>query len=400
MKKIIEVTRIILISILIGVILGIAGALFYLCISGATAIRQAHPQFLILLPVGAVLVTLLYQLFKNEDDGGTNRVLESAYSNAPVSLKMAPSIFLSTVFSHLCGASVGREGAALQLGGSLGYNTARLFHLSDREKSFCTCIGMSACFSSLFGTPMAAAIFSIEIAVVGRLNVLCLVPSVIASYISRLIARSVGAPDMKMKMDKATTADPVTLLKVTVIAVSCGLVAMLFCRLLSDGVKLTSLKLKNKYLRALILGSAVFALSLIFPGQTYNGAGVDQIAGFMKGDVLPWQFALKMLFTLISVYAGYKGGEIVPAFYIGASLGAFLGHLLGLPPALACSVGMVSLFCGVTNCPLTAFAIGIEIFGTGTAPFFLLASAFSFFFSGKAGLYSSQKRQVYRAVSD
>lgn len=395
MKKIIIMARITALSILIGIILGIAGGLFYLCIKGATAIRQAHSEFLFLLPVGAILIALLYRVLRNEDDGGTNRVLEAAHSDTPVSIKMAPAIFISTVFSHLCGASVGREGAALQLGGSVGYNTGKLFRIPGREKSLCACIGMSACFSSLFGTPMAAAIFSIEIAIVGKLNLICFVPSVISAYIARFIARELGAPDMRLDLNGTVAASPVNLLKATVIAIAAGLVAMLFCYLLAKGSKLTSDWLKNKYLRALVFGAIVLVLSFVFPGQTYNGAGVEQIPAFLDGKVFPPQFLIKMLFTLLSVYAGYKGGEIVPSFYIGAALGAFLGNLLGLSPAMACALGMVSLFCGVTNCPLTAFAIGIEIFGTGTAPFFLLASAFSFFCSGKRGLYSSQERAAY-----
>ena len=394
-RRIIIAARITAVSIILGIVLGIAGGLFYLCINGATVFRQSHSFVLFLLPVGAILVNLLYKLFKNEDDGGTNQVLISARSDTPVSIKMAPSIFISTVFSHFCGASVGREGAALQLGGSVGYNTGKLFRIPDREKSLCACIGMSACFSSLFGTPMAAAIFSIEIAIVGKLNLICFVPSVISAYIARFIARELGAPDMRLDLNGTVAASPVNLLKATVIAIAAGLVAMLFCYLLAKGSKLTSDWLKNKYLRALVFGAIVLVLSFVFPGQTYNGAGVEQIPAFLDGKVFPPQFLIKMIFTLLSVYAGYKGGEIVPSFYIGAALGAFLGNLLGLSPAMACALGMVSLFCGVTNCPLTAFAIGIEIFGTGTAPFFLLASAFSFFCSGKRGLYSSQERAAY-----
>ncbi|MGN0269247.1 MAG: chloride channel protein [Candidatus Weimeria sp.] len=397
-RRIIIAARITAVSIILGIVLGIAGGLFYLCINGATVFRQSHSYVLFLLPVGAVLVDLLYKLFRNEDDGGTNQVLVSARSDTPVSIKMAPSIFISTVFSHFCGASVGREGAALQLGGSIGYSTGRLFRLTPKEKSLCTSIGMSACFSSLFGTPMSAAVFSIEIAIVGRLNLACLVPSVLAAYISRQVARMIGAPDLEMTLSQAfedLTAEPVALIKVSVIAIAAGLAALLFCTLLEKGGQMASEKIKNKYLRAVLFGSIVLALSFIFPGQTYNGAGVDQISAFMRGDVVPYQFIIKMIFTVLSVIAGYKGGEIVPSFYIGAALGAFMGSLLGLSPSLASAVGMVSMFCGVTSCPVTAFAIGIEIFGSSSAPFFLLASAFSFFFSGRKGLYSSQKREMY-----
>lgn len=395
MKKIIIVARITVLSIVIGIVLGFAGGIFYQCIKKATGMRQAHPAFLCLLPAGALIIALLYKALNNENDGGTNRVLEAARSETPVSIKMAPAIFVSTVFSHLCGASVGREGAALQLGGSLGYNIARLFRIPDRERSLCTCIGMSACFSSLFGTPMAAAIFSIEISIVGKLNLVCFVPSVISAYIARFTARSLGAPDMRLDLAGTLAASPLNLIKTAIIAVAGGLVAMLFCVLLSRGGRKVSDRVRNRYVLAVIFGSVVLVLSFVFTGQTYNGAGVEQMSDFMDGKVYPLQFLIKMLFTLLSVYAGYKGGEIVPSFYIGASLGAILGHVLGLSPAMSCAAGMVSLFCGVTKCPLTAFAIGIEIFGSETAPFFLLASAFSFFCSGRIGLYSSQKRELY-----
>ena len=387
-SKITGIIRILIIAIILGLILGLAGGAFYLCIRGATGLRRAYPAFLLLLPVGALLITLFYRYLEKESDGGTNRVLEATYSDTPVSIRMAPAIFVSTVFSHLCGASVGREGAALQLGGSVGYNIGRAFRLSDEEKRMCVVLGMSACFSALFGTPMAAAVFALEIAIVGRLSLRWLLPSILASYVARFTARAIGAPDMKMKLARSASFTGLNIFAMIVIAAACGIVAWLFVTLLhrcKPGIR-------NPHVNAVVLGAIVLGLSFIFRGQTYNGAGVELIPQFMEGQAAPWQFAVKMLFTLLSVWAGYRGGEIVPSFYIGAALGTALGNLVGLDPALSCAIGMVSLFCGVTNCPIAAFIIGIEIFGAGAAPFFLVASALAFACSGRASLYTSQKR--------
>lgn len=386
--QILYIFKISIITILLGIILGLAGGAFYLCIKGATGVRQAHTAVLFLLPLGAALITLFYKYFEKESDGGTNRVIEAAYSDSPVSIKMAPAIFISTVFSHFCGASVGREGAALQLGGSVGYNIGRAFRLSDEEKRMCVVLGMSACFSALFGTPMAAAVFALEIAIVGRMDLRWLLPSILASYVARFTARAIGAPDMKMKLARSASFTGLNIFAMIVIAAACGIVAWLFVTLLhrcKPGIR-------NPYVNAVVLGAIVLGLSFIFRGQTYNGAGVELIPQFMEGQAAPWQFAVKMLFTLLSVWAGYRGGEIVPSFYIGAALGAALGNLVGLDPALSCAIGMVSLFCGVTNCPIAAFIIGIEIFGATAAPFFLVAAAVAFACSGKAGLYTTQKR--------
>lgn len=384
----IRIIKILIIAIILGILLGLAGGAFYLCIRGATGFRQTHPAILFMLPVGALLITLFYNFFEKESDGGTNRVIEATYSDKPVSIKMAPAIFASTVFSHFCGASVGREGAALQLGGSVGYNVGKAFRISDEERKMCVVLGMSACFSALFGTPMAAAIFALEIAIVGKMNLKLLVPSLVASYVARFTAKAVGAPDLKMSLTHSTSFVGINIFKMMVIAAACGVAAWLFVTLLHK----CKPHIKNPYANAVILGAIVLGLSLLFRGQTYNGAGVELIPQFMEGKVAPWQFAVKMLFTLLSVWAGYRGGEIVPSFYIGAALGSTLGNLIGLDPALACAIGMVSLFCGVTNCPIAAFIIGVEIFGAGSVPFFLVAAAVAFACSGKACLYTTPKR--------
>lgn len=390
-KKIIKAIRLIALSLSIGVILGLAGGAFYLCIKKATDIRRAHPAFLLLLPIGAVLINFFYNWFEKEADGGTNRVIEAVYSTKPVSIKMTASIFVTTVFSHLCGASVGREGAALQLGGSVGYNLARALRLSDDEKNMCVVMGMGACFSALFGTPMAAAVFALEIAVVGRTNPRWLFSVLLSSYTARFTAAWIGAPNLSMELAAEIPFSGIRIVYVSVIAAVCGLISLAFVTLIRKGMKRSAEIISDPYLRGFFCGVALLMLSLLFRGQEYNGAGVEMIPVFMKGGAMPYQFILKIVFTLISVWAGYRGGEIVPALYIGAALGSVFSNLFGVYPELACGVGMVSLFCGVTNCPMAAFVIGIEIFGAGSAPYFLAASAVAFICSGRRGLYSAQR---------
>ena len=377
-------------SAITGAVLGVLGGLFYRAISFVTAFRLAHHYILFLLPVGAVGIRYLYHLFHNEQDGGTNLVLSAIHANDDIPLRMAFLIFLSTVFSHLVGASVGREGAALQFGGSIGNNIGKLFHATERDKKTMIMAGMSGVFSALFGTPIAAAIFSMEVVSVGIMHYAALLPCVISSFVARRVASLLGAPAASFTVIEIPASSPAAWIKITGLAVLCGLLAAGFCICLHHGAHLSHRLIKNRYLRALIFGTTVLILTLLVGDQTYNGAGVDYINACIRGEDRPLGFLMKILFTVLSILAGYKGGEIVPSFFIGASLGCTYGQLVNLSPSFCATIGMGAVFCGVTNCPITSLLICLELFGFEGAPFYLLAIAFSYLLSGYYGLYTSQ----------
>ena len=281
--------------------------------------------------------------------------------------------------------------AALQLGGSIGNGIGKLFHFDDKDKHIMIMCGMSACFSALFGTPMAAAIFSMEVVSVGIMYYAALVPCVISSLVAHGIAVSFGISQELFLIDSIPSFGIGNAVRISVLAILCAGISILFCVMLHQSEALYKHFFKNPYVRVFVGGCIVIVLTLLVGNQNYNGTGVNIIAQCIDGTVRPEAFLLKMIFTAATLGAGYKGGEIVPSFFTGAAFGCLFGNLLGFSPALCTAVGMAAVFCGVTNCPITSLLISFELFGYDGMPYFLLAVAFSYMLSGYFGLYHSQK---------
>ena len=375
-----------------GTAVGLIGTLFHFCLAGVTHSRAERPWLIWLLPFGGLLIIGAYRLLQHEKDSGTNLVLSSIHSGDRLPLRMAPLVFLSTLITHLLGGSAGREGAALQMGGSIGSAIGRRFGFDEKDRNIMTMCSMSAAFSALFGTPMAAAIFSMEVVSVGIMHYSALVPCVIASLIACAVASRLGVPAEAFPLD---TIPPLTVgngARVIVLASLCALLSILFCVLLHQSERLYHKYFPNPYLRIFAGGCIVILLTLLTGSQRYNGSGIELIVHCMEGGAAtPEMFALKMLFTATTLGAGYKGGEIVPTFCIGAAFGCLFGSLTGFAPSLCTAVGMTALFCGVTNCPVSSLLISFELFGYEGMPYFLLTVAFSYMLSGYHGLYHSQK---------
>ncbi|MCM1252482.1 MAG: chloride channel protein [Clostridium sp.] len=374
-----------------GVVIGAIGTLFHRCLSWVTNTRAQYPYVLWLLPFGGLLIVGAYRLLHDENDAGTNLVISSIHSGDKLPARQAPLIFFSTLITHLCGGSAGREGAALQIGGSIGNKIGELLKLDEKDRHIMTMCGMSAAFSALFGTPMAAAIFSLEVVSVGVMYYSALVPCVIAALVARGVAVYFKTPDEVFILESLPAFGVSSAVKVAVLAVLCAFVSILFCVLLHQAAHLYQKFLKNPYIRIFAGGCIVIVLTLLVGDQRYNGSGMNLIEGCMEGSVRPEMFLMKILFTAVTLGAGYKGGEIVPSFCIGGTFGCLFGTLIDFSPALCTAVGMGAVFCGVTNCPLTSLLICFELFGYEGMPYFLLTVAFSYMFSGYYGLYHSQK---------
>ena len=381
----------ILFAIVSGVVIGGIGTIFYFCLAAVTQFRGEHPWILWLLPIGGVLIVGGYRLLRNEADTGTNQVIASIHSGESLPLRMAPSIFFSTLITHLCGGSAGREGAALQIGGSIGNTLGSLFRFDEKDRHVMTMCGMSAAFSALFGTPMAAAIFAMEVESVGIMYYAALVPCVIASLVAHGIAVYFGATGEAFLLAGLPDFTIGAAVKISILAILCGFVSILFCVLLHQASHLYKKFFANPYIRILAGGCIVIALTLLVGDQRYNGAGMNLIEECMEGHVRPEMLLMKIIFTALTLGAGYKGGEIVPSFCIGGTFGCLFGTLAGFSPALCTGVGMAAVFCGVTNCPISSLLICFELFGYEGMPYFLLTIAFSYLFSGYFGLYSTQK---------
>ena len=383
--------RWVIFAILSGLIVGGIGTLFYFGMYLVTLTRTKNPWLIFLLPVSGLVIVGCYRLLHDEKDTGTNLVLSAIHSDEELPLRMAPLIFLSTLITHLFGGSAGREGAALQLGGSIGNGLGKLFRFDDKDKHIMIMCGMSAAFSALFGTPMAAAVFSMEVVSVGVMYYAALVPCVISSLVASMVARYFGVSQELFLIEKIPTFRFLPAVKISVLAILCAGVSILFCIMLHSSDHLYKRFFKNAYIRIFVGGCLVIALTLLVGDQTYNGAGMNMIEQYMQGQVPPEAFILKMLFTAVTLGAGFKGGEIVPSFFTGAAFGCLFGNILGFSPSLCTAVGVTAVFCGVTNCPITALLISFELFGYDAMPYFLLAVAFSYMLSGYYGLYSSQK---------
>ena len=378
-------------SIIVGGIVGLCGTAFYFALSFVTVLRGQYPWLLYLLPVGGLIIVAAYHLLKDEKDTGTNLVISAIQTDEQIPVRMAPLIFTSTLITHLFGGSAGREGAALQMGGSLGSGLGKLFRFDEKDKHVMIMCGMSAAFSALFGTPMAAAILPMEMVSVGVMYYIALVPCVISSLVAHGIAVSFGISSSIFPIDPLPKFGIFPAVKISALAILCALVSILFCILLHKSEELYKRFLKNPYLRSIAGGVLVVLLTLIVGSRDYNGTGIDIITGCMHGEVRPEAFLLKMIFTALTLGAGFKGGEIVPSFFTGAAFGCLFGNILGFSPSLCAAVGMTSVFCGVTNCPITSLLISFELFGYDGMPYFLLATAFSYMLSGYFGLYKSQK---------
>ena len=378
-------------SILVGLVVGLCGTAFCYGLIGATNIRLAHPWLIFLLPVGGLVIVGLYHILQNEKDTGTNLVISAIHSGDKLPFKMAPLIFISTIITHLFGGSAGREGAALQMGGSLGNSIGKLFRFDDKDRNVMIMCGMSAAFSALFGTPMAAAIFSMEMISVGVMYYNALVPCVISSLVAHDVADYFGVTNEFFLIESIPKFGLKTAIEISILAALCALVSILFCVSIHGTERLYKKFFKNPFIRVFAGGVFVIIATLLVGNQTYNGTGMNIIAQCIEGTVKPETFILKILFTALTLSAGYKGGEIVPSFCTGAAFGCLFGNLLGFSPTLCTAVGMTSVFCGVTNCPISSLLISFELFGYDGMPYFLLAISFSYMMSGYFGLYQSQR---------
>lgn len=381
----------IIFAIIVGVIVGLCGTAFYFALSLVTVLRTQNTWLIFLLPLGGVGIVAMYRILHNEKDTGTNLVISAIHSDDELPLRMAPLIFVSTLITHLFGGSAGREGAALQMGGSIGNALCKLFRFDDKDKHVMIMCGMSAAFSALFGTPMAAAILPMEMVSVGVMYYIALVPCVISSLVAHGIAYSFGVSNELFLIHYIPKFTIVSAIEISILAILCALVSILFCVLLHKSEDLYKRFFANPYIRVIAGGCIIIVLTLLVGNQDYNGTGINIISHCINGTVRPEAFLLKMIFTALTLGAGYKGGEIVPSFFTGAAFGCLFGNLLGFSPTLCTAVGMTAVFCGVTNCPITSLLISFELFGYDGMPYFLLATALSYMLSGYFGLYRSQK---------
>lgn len=389
-----------LLGSIIGVTGGAIGAAFHREITLASNLRTNYPWLLYTLPLLGCVIVALYQMEHMLPDRGTNRILDSVMNNEPIPRRVCILMFVCTVLTQLGGGSAGREGAALQIGGSVGsFFSHRLGGrwLSRRSQRMGIMCGMASVFSGLFGTPLTATFFTMEVTRIGELPHLALVPCMIASFVAYYTSIALGGHATRITMVVMEQLTPGLMLRAALLGAACGLVALLFCTANHEIAKLYARYLPNPYMRVIAGGLMVIALTKLVGTTAYNGAGMELVTRAELGLSNWYSFLLKILFTAITLGAGFKGGEIVPCFAVGALFGCAAAPVLDMEPTMAAAIGMVAVFCGAVNCPVASLLLGLEVIGGSVyLPVFAAACAMSLFFSGPCSLYASQQHRYPR----
>lgn len=389
-ENVLTILKWLLLAFLTGYLVGGISSLFSFALSGVTSYRGNHPVVFLLLPVAGVIIVFLYDKI-GHNDGGTNQVFLTIKEQDEVPFRSAPLIFVATVLTHFAGGSAGREGAAIQLGGSVGNQLGRWFKLDKEDTHVIVMCGMSAAFAALFGTPMAAAIFAMEVVSVGIMYYTALFPCVVSALVATHFAAGLGIHPEVFHVSGIPNLNLVSGLKMGLISVLCGGLSIVFCVLLQRTGNLFKKWFENKYIRVIVGSLIIIAITAILHTTDYMGAGTGIIEEAIEhGNVDTFAFFWKMILTAITMKIGFRGGEIVPSFCIGAAFGCVLGQLFGLSPSLCAAAGMIAVFSGVTNCPITSILIAFELFGFEGASYYLIAAAVSYAVSGYYSLYKDQ----------
>lgn len=378
-------------AFIVGITVGLTATSFNYLLEAVTHFRIKHSWAILLLPVAGLIIVFIYKFLKVENDIGTNIVIEAVHKNQNITIKTAILIYISTVLTHLCGGSAGREGAALQLGAGMSSIFAKPFKLDEKDKRILTMCGMSAGFAALFGTPLTSVIFAMELFSVGIMYYAALLPCTIASLTAFEISRL-----LKIKPEHFNIVNPPQfsidlLLKVFALGICCAILGILCCISLKKVGKFYKKHFKNSYIRILVGSGIVITITCVLGNTDYNGAGMNIIADAIHGNAQPEAFALKLILTAVTLGAGFKGGEIVPVFFIGSTFGVNFASLIGFSPSLGAAIGLCALFCAVTNCPVTSLFLSIELFSGISLPLSMIAISASYMLSGYYSLYSSQK---------
>lgn len=384
-------------GVLMGILGGLLGAGFHHALHFVTHIRAEHSWLIFLLPVGGLLTVGIYKLLKLEGNRGTNEIIDAALDGHLVSPAVAPGIFLATAATHLFGGSAGREGAALQLGGSVASMLSKLFRLNKTERKLMVMAGMSAVFAGLFGTPLTATFFCMEFESVGTIFSPALLPCFLSAFVASRVSGLLGVHAEGYLLDFVYPLTLGNCWKYVVLAILVSLLGIAMCALFHKAEHFAKDHIKNPWLRIVVGGAVVTVLTLAVGDHRFNGAGMDMALAAVAGEADWYSFLLKMLFTAVTLAAGFKGGEIVPTFCVGATFGCVVGGLLGLDAGFAGALGLIGLFCCATNSPLASIVLSIEMFSGANLYVFALVCVICFVISGNSGLYASQIIQFNKA---
>jgi len=379
------------ICLLVGIFSGVSSAVFLLALEFATKTRETNFWIVALLPIGGLLIGLLYHYYGKDVVKGNNLILEE-YENPKkiIPLKMAPLVLIGTLLTHLFGGSAGREGTAVQMGGAISDQFTRIFKLKNSERKTILIIGISAGFASIFGTPLTGAIFALEVLYFSKINFKSVIPSFATAYIAYFTVEFLRVKHTHYHIPFVPEIDLTHFLWIILCGILFGFVALIFSRTTHFWGKLFSKYISFPPLRPFIGGIILALIIFSFDVTKYTGLGVPTIVGAFENPSGNLDFLLKILFTGFTLGAGFKGGEVTPLFFVGATLGSALSAFVPLPIALLAGMGFVAVFSGATHTPIACTIMGIELFGIDCGIYVGTACLVAYFFSGSIGIYHSQ----------
>ncbi|CAN5285406.1 voltage-gated chloride channel family protein [soil metagenome] len=405
-RSALRATRWLPLALLVAAATGSATALFLWLLDAATHQRWEHPWLLYLLPLAGIGIALVYHEMGKSAERGSNLVIDHIHEpGGGLPKRMAPLILLSTVVTHLFGGSAGREGTAVQMGGSIASAIGHWLRIAKDDWRTLLLCGVAAGFGAVFGTPLAGAAFALEVAAIGRMRWGAVIPCLIASFAAHYVCIGCGIHHTQYAVETPPVylgADAFILLaKIAGASILFGFAGVLFAELAHNIQRASRRYVPQYWLRPVIGAVVVIALAFILRTDDYlglgvttkTGAGVSIVNAFHAGGATPWSWLWKIIFTAVTLGCGFKGGEVTPLFFIGATLGNTLAVMLGAPIDLMAALGFIAVFAGATKTPIACTLMGIELFGAAHAPHFALACTIAFFASGSRGIYTSQKKR-------
>lgn len=390
--------KVILVSLCCAVVMGIISFVFLKMLGLSSVFREFFPYCIWFLPLSGMLTAFVYKRYGGESSKGNNLIIQSANEGVKVPKRLAFLTFIFTLLTHFSGGSAGREGTAVQIGGTLTSNVADKLGFKSDDRKIIIFSGLSAAFGSVFGTPLAGAFFGMEICCIGQLSVSAVIPCFLSSYLANVVTLLLGATHEVHKISAIPSLD----IKSVLVFISASILFGLIGKLFALGVKYLKLLyakiFKNTVLSALIGSVIVVLLIVLLNLNEYEGLSTWQQTTAFEGNANWYDMPVKFILTTLTLGAGFQGGEVTPLFDIGASFGSWYANIFRIEPSFLAAIGLICVFGSAANTPITTIMLGIELFGAEAVPYFVFASLISFIASGKSGIYSAQERKLSKNI--